>query len=42
MDLMDSDYIAGYLKDKISLLDENTKLSIIKQLILKDFTKAQN
>ena len=36
------DDITGFLKDNMSLLDEDTKLSIIESLMLKDFPQAQN
>ena len=38
----DPDSISGFLKDNMDSLDENTKLSIIKTLMLKDFTEARN
>jgi len=34
--------ISSFLKDNMGLLDEDTKLSIVKSLMPKDFTKAQN
>jgi len=34
--------ISSFLKDNIGSLDEDTKLSIVKSLMPKDFTKAQN
>ena len=34
--------ISDFLKDNMSLLDEDTKLSIIESLMLKDFPQAQN
>ena len=38
----DSDSIAEFLRDNMDTLDENTKLSIVKTLMPKDFTKARN
>jgi len=34
--------ISGFLKDHMSSLDEDTKLSIIESLMPKDFPQAQN
>jgi len=34
--------ISSFLKENIDLLDEDTKLSIIESLMLKDFPQAQN
>jgi len=34
--------ISSFLKDHMGLLDEDTKLSIIESLMLKDFPQAQN
>jgi len=34
--------ISDFLKENMGLLDEDTKLSIIKSLMPKDFTQAQN
>ena len=34
--------ISNFLKENMGLLDEDTKLSIVKSLIPKDFTQAQN
>jgi len=39
---MTPDDISGFLKDYMGLLDEDTKLSIIESLMLKDFPQAQN
>jgi len=39
---MTPDNISGFLKDHMSLLDEDTKLSIIESLMPKDFPQAQN
>ena len=39
---MTPDNISGFLKDNMNLLDEDTKLSIIKSLMPKDFPQAQN
>jgi len=39
---MTPDDISGFLKDHMGLLDEDTKLSIIKSLMPKDFPQAQN
>ena len=36
------DDISSFLKDHMGLLDEDTKLSIIESLMLKDFPQAQN
>jgi len=34
--------ISSFLKDNMGSLDEDTKLSIVKSLMPKDFTEAQN
>jgi len=34
--------ISSFLKDNMGLLDKDTKLSIVKSLMPKDFTEAQN
>jgi len=34
--------ILDFLKKNMGLLDEDTKLSIIESLMLKNFTQAQN
>jgi len=34
--------ISDFLKENMGSLDEDTKLSIVKSLMLKDFTQAQN
>jgi len=34
--------ISDFLKENMGSLDEDTKLSIIESLMLKDFTQAQN
>jgi len=34
--------ISDFLKENMGLLDEDTKLSIVESLMLKDFTQAQN
>jgi len=39
---MTPDDISGFLKDHMGSLDEDTKLSIIKSLMPKDFSQAQN
>ena len=39
---MTPDDISGFLKDNMSLLDKDTKLSIIESLMPKDFPQAQN
>jgi len=39
---MTPDDISGFLKDHMGSLDEDTKLSIIESLMLKDFSQAQN
>jgi len=39
---MTPDDISSFLKDHMGLLDEDTKLSIIKSLMPKDFPQAQN
>ena len=39
---MTPDDISGFLKDNMSSLDEDTKLSIIESLMPKDFPQAQN
>jgi len=39
---MTPDDISSFLKDHMSLLDEDTKLSIIESLMPKDFPQAQN
>ena len=39
---MTPDDISSFLKDNMNLLDEDTKLSIIESLMLKDFPQAQN
>ena len=39
---MTPDNISSFLKDHMSSLDEDTKLSIIKSLMPKDFPQAQN
>jgi len=39
---MTPDDISGFLKDHMGSLDEDTKLSIIESLMLKDFPQAQN
>jgi len=39
---MTPDDISGFLKDHMGSLDEDTKLSIIKSLMPKDFPQAQN
>jgi len=39
---MTPDDIAGFLKDHMGSLDEDTKLSIIESLMPKDFPQAQN
>ena len=39
---MTPDDISSFLKDNMSSLDEDTKLSIIESLMPKDFPQAQN
>jgi len=39
---MTPDDISSFLMEHMGLLDEDTKLSIIKSLMLKDFPEAQN
>jgi len=39
---MTPDNISSFLTEHMGLLDEDTKLSIIKSLMLKDFPQAQN
>jgi len=34
--------ISDFLKENMGSLDEDTKLSIVKSLMPKDFTQAQN